>query len=267
VAVRALRPRHTLGHLTLKREAGPFIFSVTAYPGGAVLPSHQHRDAYLCLALQGEFEERADGKQLLCPSGTLLAHPPGRTHENRFGSQGAACLNIFPQEAWLATHLRRFPFGTEASWTSRRLEALGQGLLKELRAGDAASSLAAESLALEILAEALRSGAPRGQGHPIWLSRVIDLIEADPSAPLGLSELAEAAGVSPGHLARSIRARFHMSLGAYVRERRLERARDLILRSRHPLNDIAAQTGFYDQSHFNRAFKARFGLAPSALRG
>jgi len=267
VAVRALMATHTLGRLTLKREAGPFIFSVTAYRGDTVLPPHQHRDAYLCLALRGEFEERADGRQLLCPSGTLLAHPPGRTHENRFGSQGAACLNIFPQPAWLDAHLRRFPFGAEASWASRRLEALGQGLLKELHTEDAAASLAAESLALEILAEALRSEGPRGLGHPAWLSRVIDLIEADPSAPLGLSELAGAAGVSPGHLARGIRARFHMSLGAYVRERRLARARDLVLRSRQPLTRIAALTGFYDQSHFNRAFKARFGVAPSALRG
>lgn len=267
MAVRALSSTHTLGHLTLKREAGPFIFSVTAYRGDAILPKHQHRDAYLCLALEGAFEECAGGQRLLCPSGTLLAHAPGRTHENRFGSAGAACLNVFPQETWLDTHLRRFPFGTEASWSSRRLEALGLGLLKELRTDDAASSLAAESLTLEILAEALRSEAPRGLGHPAWLIRVIDLIESDPSASWSLSDLAGAAGISPGHLARGIRTRFHMSLGAYVRERRLERARDLVLRSRQPLIDIAAMTGFYDQSHFNRAFKARFGCAPSALRG
>jgi AraC family transcriptional regulator len=267
MAFHALAAGQTFGHLALRREAGPFLFSVTAYEGDAALPAHQHRDPYLCLALMGAYEEDGGGRRIECAAGTLLAHPAGHTHRNRFGRAGGVCLNVFPDEPWLAAHLRQFPFGGRAHWSSRRLEALGQDLLRELRREDAASALAAESLMLEILAGALRSGPHRTAGDPPWLSRVVARIEADPGAPLGLSNLAEVAGVSPAHLARSIRARFHMSLGAYVRERRLERARDLVLRSRLPLIEIAVRTGFYDQSHFNRAFKARFGVAPSALRG
>lgn len=263
---RALPPGQTLGRLALRREAGPFLFSVTAYEGGTALPAHQHGNAYLCLALEGGYEEAVRGRRFECPAGTLLAHPAGHTHQNRFGAVGGVCLNVFPDEGWLATHLRTFPFGDLARWSSRRLEALGQSLLLELRQEDAASALAAESLTLEILSGALRVDPARGAGHQPWLARVVDRIEQDPAAPLGLSALAAVAGVSPAHLARAMRAQFHMSLGTYVRQRRLERARDLVLHSRLPLIEVAARTGFYDQSHFNRAFKARFGVAPSVLR-
>lgn len=266
MVLRALHPRQTFGRLALKREAGPFLFSVTAYEGHTTLPAHRHQDAYLCLALEGGYEEDGGGRRFDCSAGTLLAHPAGHAHQNRFGGAGGVCLNVFPDEPWLTAHLRQFPFGSRARWSSQRLEALGQNLLRELRREDAASALAAESLMLEILIGALRSEPLRAAGDCGWLSRVVERIESDPGAPLSLSSLAEVAGVSPAHLARSMRARFHMSLGAYVRERRLERARDLILRSRLSLIEIAARTGFYDQSHFNRAFKARFGCVPSALR-
>jgi AraC family transcriptional regulator len=146
------------------------------------------------------------------------------------------------------------------------LEGLGRSLAIELQKEDLASSLAAESLALEILASVARSGPVREDGAPPWLSRVVEWIECEMGSPLGLSSLAKVAEVSPSRLSRAIRERFGMNLGTYVRERRLARARDLVLRSRQPLVDIAVLTGFFDQSHFSKAFKSRYGCTPSALR-
>ena len=57
------------------------------------------------------------------------------------------------------------------------------------------------------------------------------------------------------------------SSAPHLTERRLERARHLVLYGRLPLQRIAHQCGFADHSHLTRLFKRRFGVAPSTMRG
>lgn len=49
----------------------------------------------------------------------------------------------------------------------------------------------------------------------------------------------------------------------WLSQLRLERACQLIRCSNRSIVDIASEVGFFDQSHFNRAFKAFYGVAPS----
>jgi len=49
----------------------------------------------------------------------------------------------------------------------------------------------------------------------------------------------------------------------YLVLRRLDRARAMMVNG-VPAAESAAAAGFADQSHFNRAFKAAFGMTPSA---
>jgi len=57
-----------------------------------------------------------------------------------------------------------------------------------------------------------------------------------------------------------------MSLGEYIRLHKIKKAMPLLLDSNNSLTAIAHQTGFSDQSHFNRVFKAFFNTSPSAYR-
>ncbi|WP_089512224.1 helix-turn-helix transcriptional regulator [Streptomyces sp. NBS 14/10] len=52
------------------------------------------------------------------------------------------------------------------------------------------------------------------------------------------------------------------SVTAYIRERRLELARQALPASRLAVSEIAAHWQFADSSHFSRAFKRRYGLTP-----
>lgn len=47
----------------------------------------------------------------------------------------------------------------------------------------------------------------------------------------------------------------------YQVQLRLNKALEL-LRSGKPVNEVALETGFFDQSHFTRAFKKKFGTTP-----
>ena len=52
----------------------------------------------------------------------------------------------------------------------------------------------------------------------------------------------------------------------YLRERKLRYARRLVLATEMPLLQIAEESGYETQSHFNREFKDFFGISPTAMR-
>jgi len=74
-------------------------------------------------------------------------------------------------------------------------------------------------------------------------------------------ELEEVTGLDRYRLIRQFRACFATTPYRYLMMRRLQKARSLIT-LRHPLVDIAGETGFADQSHLNRHFKRAFGVTP-----
>jgi AraC family transcriptional regulator len=81
-----------------------------------------------------------------------------------------------------------------------------------------------------------------------------------------VSEVAQAAGVHPAHLARGFRTYFKTSLGSYIRRLRVEFAARELVQSEASLATVALAAGFADQSHFTRLFKRHTGFTPNAYR-
>jgi AraC-like DNA-binding protein len=52
-----------------------------------------------------------------------------------------------------------------------------------------------------------------------------------------------------------------------LNELRLRKAAELLARGKGRVSDIAFDCGFNDLSYFNRCFRRRFGLTPTAARG
>lgn len=84
--------------------------------------------------------------------------------------------------------------------------------------------------------------------------------------PVGLEQLAAAAGVSVSTLCRAFRRRFGLGPVAALERLRLARAEPLLWMSNLSLQAIAVQCGFADAYHFSRRFRAVYGVAPSAFR-
>jgi AraC family transcriptional regulator len=99
------------------------------------------------------------------------------------------------------------------------------------------------------------------------LRRVLAHIDEQLAEPLELKDLASVAHFSPYHFHRIFAAWMGETLGDYLRRRRLERAA-LMLRSDPalPVLNAALEVGFGSGEAFSRAFKTRFGYAPSAWR-
>ncbi|WFU42848.1 helix-turn-helix domain-containing protein [Bradyrhizobium sp. CB82] len=90
--------------------------------------------------------------------------------------------------------------------------------------------------------------------------RFIDMNLADPA--LSVEVVCRRFGISRRYLHRLFES-CEMTFGELVRSRRLEQcAAELSRGSRRPINLIALSWGFSDISHFNHAFRKRFGVSP-----
>jgi AraC family transcriptional regulator len=104
-------------------------------------------------------------------------------------------------------------------------------------------------------------------GYVARINRVVDHIDAHLAEPLDLAALAAVANFSPWHFHRLFQALTGETLAERVRRRRLESAAIRLLASpQQAALGIALEVGFGSAEVFSRAFKAHFGVTPSAWR-
>jgi AraC family transcriptional regulator len=133
----------------------------------------------------------------------------------------------------------------------------------------------ADSLAVALAARlfAVQSRKPAtdpatGPGLPAWrLRHVIDYVEAHLDSDLTLAELAAVAGFSLSHFKTLFRQAMGMPVHRYVMERRLNRARQLMMEGKRSMTDIALETGFAHPSHLARSMRRVLGLSLTQIRG
>jgi AraC-like DNA-binding protein len=106
----------------------------------------------------------------------------------------------------------------------------------------------------------------RGGLAPWQQRRAKEILEAAIDRGVSLAELAAACNVSIRHFTRAFRQSTGRSPHDWLTERRIDRAKDLLLASTQSLNAIAATCGFANQSHFTRVFAREVGMSPGAWR-
>lgn len=106
---------------------------------------------------------------------------------------------------------------------------------------------------------------PQSGPHPAFTAAVTH-IESHLADPLAVPAVARAAGISHNHLTRLFRAETGSTVVAYIRRRRLERARHLLRESTLSIAAIAATVGVPDLQAFNKACHRELGGSPRAVR-
>ena len=80
--------------------------------------------------------------------------------------------------------------------------------------------------------------------------------------PPTLDQLAEQVGASTRNLSRRFRRSLGLSVGEYLRELRLERARALLLEEGSKVDDVARSCGFSGPRQLRNLYQQRFGRSP-----
>lgn len=96
-------------------------------------------------------------------------------------------------------------------------------------------------------------------------ARVRAVLDERAASPVRLSDVATEVGVSPTHVVRSFTRAFGIPPHRYLTGRRIDRARRLLLAG-SPISETAVATGFHDQAHFTRHFRAMTGVPPGRYR-
>lgn len=100
-----------------------------------------------------------------------------------------------------------------------------------------------------------------------FLDKVLSLMESNyPNALFGVEEFTQEIGLSRMQLHRKLKALTDTSPGEFLRQFRLERAKQLLKLPGIQVSEVAYQTGFNNLSNFTKAFKDFTGLTPSEFK-
>lgn len=102
----------------------------------------------------------------------------------------------------------------------------------------------------------------------LWedIQNALTYIEANLTDELKIGEIAKQACLSPFYFQRIFAALCGVSVGEYIRSRRLALAGEELTVSNAKVIDIAAKYGYESPDSFNRAFQRFHGISPSSAR-
>ncbi|NGM47985.1 helix-turn-helix transcriptional regulator [Caulobacter sp. 602-2] len=150
------------------------------------------------------------------------------------------------------------------------------GLLADARAAARDDRLAAERRVREAIELVQREGkrllddarpAPVTGGLAPWQVRRVDAhLAANLDAPVKVSDLAALVRLSVSHFSRAFAVSYGGGAREHIIQRRLERAREMMVETDEPLGQIAAACGFADQAHFSNRFRRAFETSPLVWR-
>jgi AraC family transcriptional regulator len=257
------------------RAVPPFEFN---------LPALTHHRLFLFAQPPEELDLRYEGvkRNVPPPAGSMSLMPAGCTAQGR--SSGCKDeLHLF-LEPGLVARVADEAFGLDPARATippldglhfPQLRAAMLAVSDELMADSAGGGpLAAESLANVLAVHLIRhllaprrpQRRPDGALPRARLRAVVEYIEGYLTAGLSLEQMARVARLSVYHFAHQFKRATGLPPYQYVIMRRVERAQQLLRDSDLSLAEVAARTGFPDQSAFCRQFKRLVGVTPGRFR-
>lgn len=240
---------------------------------------HYHLDFHIGFVTEGIQRHRSKGESFLLGPGRIALMPPGEIHDGASEGGGAYTLKTFRLSQALIAGMTE-----EISGQPRELELSSvlledprlvgnlRGLHEAMQQAVGPGSLAVQTQWITLLERLLRQSraiTPEsipGSLSALQWSRVRDYCFSNIDQRITLDDLAGLCGLGRFPFLKQFKRTIGMTPHAWLLRLRLERACGLLSRSGQPIIDVAHAVGFYDQSHFNRAFRQAFGVAPSRYR-
>jgi AraC family transcriptional regulator len=154
------------------------------------------------------------------------------------------------------------------------LEALIWAMQRELELRSPSGRLYMDGLTLAVASRLVaqhssvaKRGAERREGlDGRRLKQVLSFIEDQLAEDLSLEKIAAVAGFSASHLKTLFRVSMGMPVHQYVIQRRVERAKTLLMQDGLSMAEIALAAGFAHQSHMARHMRRVLGMPPQAMK-
>jgi AraC family transcriptional regulator len=211
-------------------------------------------------------------KTMLTPGGVCFT-PAGSRFSHRVPTSSQfAVVAIRPDRMAMFVPLDEKALRPTYDVRSQEMGHLIRSLVDEAAGGGSSGPLFVDALVTALglqIAQTVGSHPiplPTTRGlRPKQLARVLDLIDARLASGISVVELAATVSLSVSRFTHAFREALGVPPHQYVISRRLELAREELLRGGTTLAVTAQRWGFSDQSHFTRLFRRRFGVTPGRL--
>ena len=127
--------------------------------------------------------------------------------------------------------------------------------------GDAISKLYQRSTLISIIADILSKGQDKKVKSTV--RKILEYIISNPEEDLSGDKLSALFSYHKNHINKLIRSETGKSLNEYVRSVKIEYAKKLLLEEGYSLSEVSMKLGFYDYSHFYKAFRKETGTIPT----
>jgi AraC-like DNA-binding protein len=266
--------------LTVRAHQGVLVESY-AYSVGTVEPlaRHLHPTWQLAWSPDATGEHWVRGSTRVAPPRAISVIPPGEVHapsQQTWVEAPSSFMMAYLDEDYMDQVMSDGREPGRGTPTLQSIVIASDSILSRLFARAHRLSFDGDPLARDTVWRAVvtrmltrhvhRRLAPvRATREPRAVNAALEFLHAWPYRPTTLAELARVAKVTPARLCRAFSRQIGLPPHAYHVRMRIERAKMLLLRG-HPVSDVAAVTGFADQSHLGRHFKRIVGMAPAAYQ-
>lgn len=236
-----------------------FDISITRHKENASIPLHSHNKPYLCLSISGGYEEQSNKNSIIKP-GTVLYRRADYEHANKFLNSEGLCLNIEfkDAESMILKNDIKLPsveFERRATVDlSKLIVSINQSVSNDVLDIKCYESVLAHFVEHNI------------KGKLKWVYDVINYINDNPLQNISLDVLSHEFQLHPNYIIRKFKEVTGYKLSEYLSKVRLEHSIQNLMQTDNRIGDIAIDSGFYDQSHFNRSFKKQMGLSPNNFK-
>lgn len=268
------------------RPGRPPAFLVQVPELGSV-GAHWHDFYELGYVLEGEADHVVNGVRGTLRPGTAFLLSPVDFHEIAVpAGRSLRCVNVVLEPAFVEDVLESvLPAGEERLPWARCDLGADRDDVRRMCAESAhrpAGWSVVVAAALRMLLVEMTRAVTAGTGTPTGstgaavpgvpgatspgLRDAVRYVERHFREPLTLARVAGVAHLSPQWFSEQFRAATGSSFQGYLKNRRLQFARALLDATDLSVTDVCHASGFNDPSYFGRAYRARYGQAPSAQR-
>ena len=248
--------------------SNPGLERIEARFAGEAYALHRHDTYAIGLTLHGVQSFWYRGERRYSLPGNIIVLHPDEMHDGAAGTEAGLRYRMLYLEPSLALQALghgagSLPFVKDPVFADPEIAAILATALDNL--DDELDELLVDDLIARLTASLSRHArlAAHLSGKPAirQVERARDYLEAHALRLVNSGELEAVSGLDRYALSRHFRALYGTSPHRFLMMRRLKHARAMI-GTGEPLAEIAAATGFSDQSHLNRQFKKAFGVTP-----
>ena len=241
------------------RSFGGARASRVLHAGNQKIDTHKHDWVCITVPLVGSGLEVFEGGEARIDGPCAILHPAGSYHGDEIGPFGLETFSIQFDPEWLGCG-PGLKSGRSTAWVGGGAAAVARRLAEAWNDPDRT-----ESEVKDVTAEFVRrASAPVPVATPAWIERIRE--ETCGIQDLSTAELARRVGLHPVWVARSYRRAMGEGLADARRRHRVAAAAQRLRGSNELLADVAAASGFCDQSHMNRNFLEVLGRTPLQVR-